>query len=330
MGSIQAVTARPPARDDRRADVSTQRLLLPLFLFLLCLCTTTGTGARFSANFHADRPPVSSTLDLWPWPWLFAHPEAFLQGIPFAVALLGILGAHELGHYAACRAHKIASTIPLFLPAPTLSGTAGAIIALRSRIPNRNALMDVGVIGPICGFLASILALGIGFSLSLAAPTGSPPALIRFGAEPLILRMVHSLVSYWDPTVPGFAQILPHPILVAGWIGLLITALNLVPAGQFDGGHLLYALSPRWHRAATMVLPILLMIGGMLYWMGWIFWGIFLLLPRMKHPRLLDEQSPLSPARRLLCLAGLLVLFLSLSPAPFLGSSLMAVLHLNP
>jgi len=330
VGSIQTVTANPKPRADQRLDVSRQRLLLPLLLFLICLCTTTGTGARFSTNFHANLSPVSTTDDLWPWPWLLDHPARFAQGIPFAIALLGILGAHELGHYLACRAHKIVSTIPIFLPAPTLSGTAGAIIALRSRIPNRNALMDVGVIGPICGFLASVVALGVGFSMSLPAPLGSPPALIRFGAEPLILRMMHSLVTTWDPTVPGFEQILPHPILVAGWIGLLITALNLVPAGQFDGGHLLYAISPRLHRAVTVPLPFLLMIGGVVYWIGWLFWGIFLLLPRMNHPKLLDEQSELSPARRVIGCLGLVILLLSLTPAPFYNASLLAMVHLNP
>jgi Zn-dependent protease len=202
-------------------------------------------------NFLEGMPPVVRDSDLWPWVWLADHPNLWLLGWSFSFSLLGILLTHEFGHYFACHAHRIKATLPWVLPAPTLSGTAGAVIQIRSRIPDRNALMDVGLYGPLSGYIASIMAIAVGFSLSSTAASNAPVAIVRFGGEPLTIRILHALMQQWDPNVPAFDSIAPHPVLVAGWIGLFITSLNLIPGGQLDGGHVLYAISPKAHRILT-------------------------------------------------------------------------------
>ncbi len=302
---------------------------LPLLLLAVSVVTTTANGARFMQNFLDGMPPVVRDADLWPWPWLLDHPQLFSTGFAFSGALLGILLIHELGHYFACRWHKIRSTLPWVLPAPTLSGTAGAIIQIRSKIRSRDALMDVGLYGPLAGYVASALAVAIGFVLSFRSPADAPPAIVRFGSEPMTIRLLHALLVRWDPSIPPFNHIAPHPVLVAGWIGLFITSLNLIPGGQLDGGHILYAISPLVHRWVTKVLPFVLFVAGAVYWVGWMLWGMFLLFPAMRHPKVPAEPQ-LKPARLLLGLVGLLVFLLTFSLTPFYDNSLMHFLHIDP
>lgn len=301
---------------------------LPGGLLAVSMVTTTAIGARFMQNFLDGRPTVVSESDLWPWPWLFAQPSRFLLGWPFSLALLTILLTHEFGHYFACRAHGIRSTLPWVLPAPTLSGTAGAVIQIRGRIPNRQALMDVGAYGPLAGYLASLIVVAIGFLLSHIAPAhpdAAHPDLIGFGNS-LTLSMVHSLLAQLYPATPAFAVALRHPVLVAGWVGLFITSLNLMPAGQLDGGHILYAFSPRVHRGFTLLMPIALLFGGFFFWVGWILWGALLLIPAMRHPRVPIDQ-PLDRERLWLSVLALAVLALTFSCAPFANSSILHYLR---
>ena len=302
---------------------------LPLLLLAATVVTTTADGARFMQNFLEGMPPVVRESDLWPWGWLAAHPELFVTGWAFSLALLGILLIHEFGHYFACRWHRIRATLPWVLPAPTLSGTAGAIIQIRSRIPNRAALMDVGIYGPLAGYVASALAVAVGFALSFSAPSDAPAALVRFGGEPLTIRLLHALLTQWDPSIPDFDRIAPHPILVAGWIGLFITSLNLIPGGQLDGGHILYAISPRAHRVFTKALPFALFLAGTLFWVGWLLWGLFLLIPAMRHPNVPPEPG-LKRGRVVLGVVGLALLLLTFTPTPFYDSSLMHFFHPDP
>ena len=299
---------------------------LPAVLLGVSVVTTTANGARFMQNFLLGLPPVVRDSDLWPWGWLSHHPQLFVTGLGFSLSLLGILLIHEFGHYFACRAHGIKSTLPWVLPAPTLSGTAGAVIKIRSRIPSRNALMDVGVYGPLAGYVASVIAIAAGFMLSVAAPANASSRVVRFGSEPLTIRFLHHFLLHWDPHLPTFNQLAPHPILVAGWIGLFITALNLIPGGQLDGGHVLYAFSPRLHRICTNGLPFLLLLAGAVFWVGWILWGAFLLIPAMRHPRVTAEAK-LSRGRILLGILGLAVFLLTFTPTPFYDSSLMHFLR---
>jgi membrane-associated protease RseP (regulator of RpoE activity) len=279
-------------------------------------------------NFLEGMAPVAQDNDLWPWNWLAVHPSRFNMGWSFSVCLLGILLIHEFGHYFACRWHGIRASLPWVLPAPTLSGTAGAVMKIRSCIPSRNALMDVGMYGPLAGYLASALAVALGFVLSHPAAANAPEALIRFGGEPLTLRMVHALLLCRNPNLPVFEHLTPHPVLVAGWIGLFFTSLNLIPAGQLDGGHLLYALSPKTHRGFTRILPLLLLVAGALFWVGWILWGLMLLLPAMRHPRIALER-PLHRGRVLMGIAGMIIFLLTFTPTPFHDNSLLQILHIN-
>jgi membrane-associated protease RseP (regulator of RpoE activity) len=295
---------------------------LPLLLLVASAVTTTANGARFMHNFALGLPPVSRDADLWPWGWLARHPQLFRTGWVFSVPLLGILLVHEFGHYFACRRHRIWATLPWVIPAPTLSGTAGAVIKIRSRIPTRNALMDVGIYGPLAGYVASVLAVAAGFLLSHPVPAGASLAIVRFGGEPLTLRLVHALLAQGNPGLPSFDRLTPHPLLIAGWIGIFITSLNLIPGGQLDGGHILYAISPRLHRAATILLPFLLFIAGALYWVGWIFWGLFLLIPAMRHPRV-PLLPDLDRGRLILGAIGMIIFLLTFTPVPFYESSLM-------
>ena len=317
------INSRNPVRSTFR------EYALPLLLLGASVLTTTANGARFMQNFVQGMPPVVRDSDLWPWGWLAKHPEMFKTGWPFSAALLGILLIHEFGHYFACRWHRIRATLPWVLPAPTLSGTAGAIIQIRNRIPNRNALMDVGIYGPLAGYIASALSIGVGFVLSRPAPAHAAHALVRFGGQPLTIRLLHALLLRWDTAIPTFDSITPHPVLVAGWIGLFITSLNLIPGGQLDGGHILYAVSPRAHKIFTAALPFVLFLMGTVYWVGWLLWGVFLLLPAMRHPKVPVEPE-LRRGRLALACIGLAIFLLTFTPTPFLNNSLMHILHLDP
>jgi membrane-associated protease RseP (regulator of RpoE activity) len=299
-----------------------------LLLLGLSAITTTANGARFMHNFVAGMPPVVRDSDLWPWGWLSDHPEMFKTGLAFSISLLGILLIHEFGHYFACRWHRIRSTLPWVLPAPTLSGTAGAIIQIRGRIPNRNALMDIGIYGPLAGYVASALAVAVGFALSFHAAANAPAAIVVFGSEPPTIRLIHALLVHWDPSIPSFDHIAPHPVLVAGWIGLFITSLNLIPGGQLDGGHILYAVSPRAHKLFTNFLPIVLFLMGTLYWVGWLLWGLFLMIPALRHPKV-PTNPDLSRGRLALAVVGLSIFLLTFTPTPFYNSSLMHFFHID-
>ena len=302
---------------------------LPLVLLAASVITTTANGARFMQNFIEGMPPVVRDSDLWPWGWLMDHPDLFASGWAFSFSLLGILLIHEFGHYAACRAHRLRATLPWIIPAPTLSGTFGAVIRIRTRIPTRDALMDVGIYGPLAGFIASALAVAVGLMLSVPRAAGASESLVRFGGDPLTIRLLRHFLAHWNPAVPSFNQASPHPILVAGWIGLFITALNLIPGGQLDGGHILYALSPRLHRLLTNILPFLLFLAGAVYWVGWIFWGAFLLIPALRHPKV-SEVTDLSPTRAILGVCGLILFVLTFTPTPFYDNSLLQLFNIDP
>ena len=298
---------------------------IPLLLLAISIVTTTAIGARFMQNFKDGLPSVASESDVWPWPWLLQNPTNFSLGWPFSFALLGILMAHEFGHYIACRLHGIDATLPWVLPAPTLSGTAGAVIQIRGRIPSRGALMDVGIYGPLAGYCVSLVAVIVGFLLSHTALPNQPASLIGFG-EPLTIRIVHSLVNAVHPGVPAFASALRHPVLIAGWVGLFITSLNLIPGGQLDGGHVLYALWPGLHKKVTWLLPIALILCGIYFWVGWILWGLLLFIPAMRHPRVAVEP-PLNRSRMILGWVAALLFVLTFSVEPFSASSVLHYLR---
>ena len=296
-------------------------------LLVLSVFTTLSTGAVLMYNFQRGAPPFAVNAGFFPFAWIVRHPDRLWGGWSFALTLLGILSAHEVGHFIACRVHGVRSSLPWVLPAPTLIGTFGAFIRLRSRVPSRVALLDIGVSGPLAGMLVAIPALIAGLILSqpVAAPGFQSSASISVSV-PLALSLVHTVVRWFHPAVPALdASFNPHPVLVAAWIGLFITSVNLMPAGQLDGGHILYAVSPRAHRLATNTLVFLLFFAGTMYWIGWLVWGCFL-LPSLRHPYV-PEEPPLTRAGGWLAVAGLVLFLMTFTLEPFAGGSLMNLLH---
>ena len=333
MGQPAIQFPRPPLRE--RPPIATVPIQRPsqlegagvaLCLLGLSVFTTLSTGAVLMYNFQRGLLPFTVNADFFPFAWIVRHPERLSAGWPFALTLLGILTAHEIGHYIACRMHGVSSSLPWVLPAPTLIGTFGAFIRLRSRVPSRAALLDIGVAGPLSGMLVAIPALITG--LLLSQPTVAPghSAKSISVSVPFALSMVHAVVRWLHPGLPPLdASFNPHPVLVAAWIGLFITSVNLMPAGQLDGGHILYAVSPTAHRWATNTLVFLLFFAGTMLWVGWLVWGCFL-LPSLNHPPV-SEQPQLTRRSAWLAVAGLALFILTFTLEPFASGSLMNLLH---
>jgi len=300
---------------------SSRRLRLPILLFFITLLTTTAVGMRYMYNFNLNRPPFSSDADVLPFGWAFAHLSSFASGLPFSLTLIGILLAHEFGHYLACRSFGVDATLPYLLPAPSLSGSFGAVIRLRSRVPSRAALIVIGATGPVAGFLVAVCTVLIGISLSRYAPH---PVMHDVQA-PLLLSGLQALLRPGQP----IALLLPHPVLIASWMGILITALNLIPAGQLDGGHIVYGISPTAHRISHWSVVAGLVLLGIFAWAGWILWALILLTPAMRHPKV-PKSADERRWHLLLVPACLLVLLLSATYAPFKGYSLLEMLREIP
>jgi membrane-associated protease RseP (regulator of RpoE activity) len=243
----------------------------------------------------------------------------FTGGGPmYSIAILMILGAHEFGHYFACRWHDVDCTLPFFIPAPFLpfTGTLGAVIRIKEPFPSRKALFDVGVAGPIAGFvtLVPFLIVGIYWSRVDVAPPPSPD-LVYFG-EPLLLNWIADLVH--GPRLPG-TDLFIHPVAFGAWFGMLATAINLLPFGQLDGGHIAYAVfgpRARWIGMATLALMLVLV------WFSysWIVMAVMLLVMTwfmgFRHPAPLDDFTPLGPGRVLVAVLALAILVACFTPTP--------------
>jgi Zn-dependent protease len=289
---------------------------LPLCLLVVSIFTTASTGALLMQNFRLGQPPLVHESDLFPLRWIWTHSSALASGWSFSLALLAILLAHEGGHYFFCRRHGIVASWPYVLPAPTLSGTAGAVIRIRSRIPTRRALIEVGIAGPIAGYVVAVPVAMVGLLLSRPADAATAPALVPF-RQPLTVALMDRLLG-----LPRLDHLLLHPVLIAAWVGLFVTSLNLIPAGQLDGGHILYAVSPIWHRRLSRVVPVVLLAMGLTLWTGWVLWGVILLLPAMRHP-MVANYPRLPRKHRWLCVVAIVLLVLTFLPAPFAGVSVM-------
>jgi len=319
-GGVEVVLVRP-----LRTDVP-PRWWLHVMLLLLTLLTTLAAGALLSGVdplgtrlvfFRGWGVPVPTGLD----------PGALLAGIPFALPFMGILLGHEMGHYLAARHHGIRVTPPFFIPMiPTLSvvGTLGAFIRIRSPIARRSQLFDVGVAGPAVSLLLSLPVLLVGFLLS--GPAGGrvdplSPYVVGFLGEAIWIGdsvLVRGLAVTALGGVVGEVPVLLHPVAFAGWLGLFITALNLLPMGQLDGGHILHSLSaPLQRRLGRLVLLALLPLGFL--WWGWWLWALVILTlsrRRIAHPPVLQEGVPLDPLRRRLARMAILVFLLTFVPIP--------------
>src|SRR5262249_27151828 len=270
-----------------RAHVVTparRRLWLHALLFAMTAFTTLVIGARLQYDFNARLPAYAVDEDLFPWLWALREPRHLLLGIPFSLALMSILTAHELGHYFYCRRYRVVATPPLFIPAPTLIGTLGAFIRIKSPIPDRRALFDIGIAGPIAGFVVALPTLIVGLLASRFAPDLVAQQGITYH-YPLIFQVFHWAMpwSHYGSMHVPLSQIDLHPVALAAWVGMFMTSLNLIPAGQLDGGHILYALAPRWHRNISRALIIALIPLGVFLWSGWLLWAT-LLTAFTRHP----------------------------------------------
>jgi membrane-associated protease RseP (regulator of RpoE activity) len=292
-----------------RQPRSHAQLAVAIGLFSVTLLSTLAAGAQFAAAYAAGHAPVfDDFFSAYLRP--FTHPRLFVPGIPFAAALLGILLVHELGHFFACRYYRIEASYPYFVPAPTLIGTLGAFIRIRSPIANRRALFDMALAGPLAGFLVAtpILAIAIGHSRIIAGGDAAP---LIFG-QPLIERL---LEAWLQPGIPH-VNLLLHPMGRAAWVGLFATALNLLPAGQLDGGHILYTLASGRHRLISLCVALALVPMSYL-WMGWALWAVLLLAIGFRHPPLMDRWEPLDRRRRILAGVALAIFVLCFMPSPF-------------
>jgi membrane-associated protease RseP (regulator of RpoE activity) len=279
-----------------------------LLLVLLTLLSTTAVGARLAFNFEQNRPTYVE--DLWLAITSVAQPDSLLAGLPFSLTLMTILLAHEMGHYLTCRHYGIDASLPYFLPAPTLIGTFGAFIRIRSAIPTRRQLFDVGIAGPLAGFVFVIPALAIGLAYSKIIPGVGVQGDFVF-STPGVMRMLQRLI------MPGVStsDILVHPIARAAWAGVFATALNLMPMGQLDGGHILYSYIGDYHKILTRIFVVALLPLGFFYSWSWVFWAALIFFFGMKHPRLYD-RAPLGRGRAQLAILALVIFVASFSPAP--------------
>ena len=282
----------------------------------------------------AGEMPFAQPAGFSIWPFV----RMLWTGWPFAASLLGILLAHELGHYFAARWHGAPVTLPYFIPLPTgFLGTMGAVIRMKAPIRNRRALLDIGAAGPLAGLAVALPVVIVGLELSEVSvvPTGGfllegnsilyllakllvhgefLPQPANYGEMPAMLYWVVFFFT-GQPAPFGGVDVLIHPVALAGWAGLLVTGLNLIPAGQLDGGHVLYVLIGRSVRKwQPLIIGGLLLLG--LAWRGWWFWAVLIYMFGRQHPQLLDEITPLDPGRRTVALATLFLFFLVIAPIP--------------
>jgi membrane-associated protease RseP (regulator of RpoE activity) len=278
-------------------------------------------GASWAANFlYAER--ISADPGFQPARFL-ENPRMIVLSALYAVVLMAILLAHELGHYLMCRRYGFSATLPFFVPAPTLIGTLGAFIKIRTPITRKQRLFDVGAAGPLAGFVLAVPAVIVGLALSKTVPALPRAESIVFG-EPLLIRLAGLL--FFKNAGPGMDVIL-HPIAFAGWVGMLVTSLNLLPLGQLDGGHIAYAVFGSRTRTATKIVLVLLALAGIFFWTGWLIWFLLLLVLGLRHPRVFDEDEPLGRKRTILALGIAFIFILTFIPAPIQGYNLIELVR---
>ena len=291
-------------------------ILRYVILFALTVVSTTQAGglhyASFITAFSEDIPriPLISLL---------------LHGLWYSLPILAILGCHELGHYFACRYYRVDASRPYFLPMPfLLTGTLGAFIRIRGPIPGKRALFDIGIAGPIAGFLVAVPVLLIGMHLStvVKVPEDFRGDIYELG-EPLLFKAAEWLTF---GNVPDGYSVNMHPMAFAAWFGMLATALNLFPIGQLDGGHISYAVLGRRSTAVTMLM-VPCLIGLSFVSTSWVVWTALtigmLLAFGPRHPRVFDEDQPLDGSRMLLAAFALLMFVLCFTPAPIQPAALV-------
>jgi membrane-associated protease RseP (regulator of RpoE activity) len=301
-------------------------------LLLLATCfTTLVVGARLEFNFLNNLPSFRAGNELLPYfpiGWALAQPSRLLLGIPFSAALLVILLSHEMGHYLFCRYYGVYATPPFFIPAPTLIGTLGAVIRIKAPIRSRTALFDIGVAGPIAGFVVAVITLAISILISKPGSGTIGVSELKLGFPP-IFYVIQSVLRHVTPNravaVLPLNSVYLHPMGVAAWVGMYATALNLLPSGQLDGGHLVYALAPRAHRLISWITVVALGCVGAKSFLfdhknvSWWFWAGILIVMNVLGYRLeqAPDHPPLPANRWILALFAALMLSLTFTESPF-------------
>ena len=293
------------------------KLWVQVTLLIATIATTTFTGACHYVSFMVDFSKLTAEGSSQVGPEIFSDPLFYLRGLWYSLTILGILGVHEMGHYVACLRYGVDATRPYFLPAPLpLTGTLGAFIRIKSRIPNKVALFDIGIAGPLAGFVVAVPALFIGLMLSRVDRLPEDSSQLMELGEPLLFRFAAWLV--WGDVADGYS-INMHPMAFAAWFGLLATALNLFPIAQLDGGHISYAVLG--HRSTILTLIMIgVAIGLTFFSSSWIAWTILLVAMIVtmgpRHPPTLDDDQQLDSRRLILAAVAMVILVLCFTPAP--------------
>ncbi|MGH9407322.1 MAG: site-2 protease family protein [Terriglobia bacterium] len=309
----EATGAREKQR--RRTKLLARRVLASLpfcvLLFLATVVTTLIVGAHLAANYAAARPLFDLDVSWAFFAGLFDHPSRLWAGAPYAFSAIAILLAHEMGHYLTCRRYHIQATYPYFLPAPTVVGTWGAFIQIKSSLATRQELFDIGISGPIAGFLVAVPMLIVAAADAGRRTAALPREALVIG-HPLAITL---LARLFHPTIAS-AHLALTPLGGGVWVGLFVTALNLIPIGQLDGGHIFYAAFGRAHRYVSIAFFVALIPMGYFYWPGWWLWAVLMIVIGLRHPPPLIDSEPLDRWRKLLVLAALAMLVLCFMPSP--------------
>jgi len=300
-----ALVPNPQTAANRRNNAKLTRPVLALGLLVATLYTTTLVGAQI-----ADTSNVAA---------LRSDPTVLLQGLPYAIALMTILGIHELGHYLTARYYKIKATLPYFIPFPLFLGTFGAFIQMRSPVPNRKALFDVSIAGPLAGFVVTvpILIWGLAHSRVVPLPENTQQLLNPNALSPnysLLLALLSKLTLGTQLTADSALDL--HPVAVAGLLGLIATALNLMPVGQLDGGHIVHSMFGQRNGIAIGQISRFLLLGLALLQPGFWLWAIILFFMPASDEPALNDISELDNKRDILGLLALALLVLIILPMP--------------
>lgn len=246
-------------------------------------------------------------------PW--ETPGKIYLGLPFSLTLIFILLTHELSHYFTSRRHHVQATLPYFIPAPSIIGTFGAIIKMKPPIPDRRSLIDIGASGPIGGFIVAVIATVVGLMYSEVKVSGEIREGIYFGSS-LLFSFLSSVTLNVDPEQ---YDVILHPIAFAGWIGLLVTSLNLLPIGQLDGGHIAYALFGEKHIFISRgMIPVLILL-GIFFWPGWLVWAVLMIIIGYRHPPVVYPNIQLDTRRKYVGWISLVIFVLTFTPMPVQG-----------
>jgi membrane-associated protease RseP (regulator of RpoE activity) len=284
----------------KSSQISLKNTWLNILLFFATIISTLFAGAFQETGTFSD---AIANLHL---------------GWKFSFSLMGILLAHELGHYFASRIHNVPSSLPYFLPVPhPLVGTFGAFIKMRGKISDKKALLDIGVAGPIMGLVVAIPLLFFGLSKSslveITDVVGHQMMPLLGGS--ILFKFISFIIFGYVPPELGIQL---HPVAYASWLGLWVTSINLIPMGQLDGGHISYAIFGKWHKWISYGVFIVMIILGIFFWLGWLFWAfITSIIVRFKHPPPEDNIAPIDNKRKIIGIIALILFILTFLPIPF-------------